>query len=349
MGVYFYHFGKPDWVPQILWGVELNGLLGVQFFFVLSGYVLMIRYAKQRISFRRFVLARLARIGPMYGCGLLLSLAYLRYSDQSSPLGLFVVHIFGVQSWSANMDNAVAYNGPAWTVSVELFFYLLFPTIILLVQSTTSIINRGVLLVLAGTALGALLTMRQAISYGPLDHHISEIPNDFIWFPLVPVHYLGLFITGVGAASLGLHLATGSKTRLFHRLINPWITVSLILGALLVINFNSPNHPYLALSARFWLAGPPFAVLLLSLHLHQQNLLARACGSSPVRYLGQISYAFYILHVPLTWFLQSKNPNLSYETKFMAILVSSVLLFHSFEKPLHRMISPQLRNGSVDV
>lgn len=337
--VFVYHFGAPAWIPNWLWRIQHNGLLGVQLFFVLSGYVLTLRYFKIRLQLRKYLLSRVARIWPMYLVGLFLSFLYLVYSNQPTPLTSIAVHAVGLQAWNPEMDSALRLNGPAWTVSVEFFFYLMFPILLSVFRRWESRTTLGPLLMLAGTALGGLLTMRQLVAFGPVDTSLQELPNSFIWFRLVPIHYLGLFVTGVGAAITVLNSQSKGLDAQLGRFVKPGMIVGLLVLSISCVSFNTPTSSHLALSARFWLTGPPFALLLMSLHLHPRNLVSKILGSDLMGFLGKISYSFYILHVPFISLLRLKLPNLSYEMRFMLLLTCSALAFLTIEQPLRKFLT----------
>lgn len=340
--VFLYHFGNPAWFPNWLWRIEHNGLLGVQLFFVLSGYVLTLRYFNLQFQFRNYMLSRVARIWPMYLAGLLLSFVYLTQSNQSTPLRLIMVHSTGLQAWHPEMDFALGLNGPAWTVSVEIFFYVTFPFLLLIFRRWKSSMKLGAQLMLVGTAIGGLLTVRQVVAFGPVDMSLPELPNSFIWFRLVPVHYLGLFVTGIGAAITVLASESEKRDIQLGRFIKPGMIAVLLVLSMTLVSFNSPANPNLALSARFWLAGPPFALFLMSLHLHQQNLVSKFLGSGPVSFLGRISYSFYILHVPFISLLRLRFPNLSYELQFVMLLMCSSLAYFIIEQPIRQFLTRHL-------
>lgn len=339
LAVFLYHFGNPAWTPNWIWRIEHNGLLGVQLFFVLSGYVLTLRYFKIRFQLRKYLLSRVTRIWPMYLAGLFLSFVYLVYSNQPTPLTLIAVHAVGLQAWNPEMDFALGLNGPAWTVSVEFFFYLMFPILLTVFRRWESRMKLGPLLMLAGTALGGLLTVRQVVAFGPVDTSLQKLPNSFIWFRLVPIHYLGLFVTGIGAAITVLNSQSKGLDAQLGRFAKPGMIVGLLVLSVTCVSFNTPTSSHLALSARFWLTGPPFAILLMSLHLHPRNLVSKILGSDLISFLGKISYSFYILHVPFISLLRLKLPNLSYEMRFTLLLMCSSLAYLTIEQPLRKLLT----------
>ncbi|MFN5410089.1 acyltransferase family protein [Bradyrhizobium sp.] len=116
--------------------------IGMTMFFVLSGFVLWLNYAKRfqsqslRSALREFMIARLARLYPMYVVVVLSIVTFLMIvRGVSAPSLGFILTM--TQAWFPvqNGTMLVAVVPPLqhlWSISVELFFYLLFPFVCLL-------------------------------------------------------------------------------------------------------------------------------------------------------------------------------------------------------------------------
>src|SRR5688572_1698523 len=148
IGVVFYHTyatflpSKP--FPAFVDRSIALGFLGVSCFFVLSGFILAYNYLDPpgsgssgtvRAGPRSFLIARFARIYPLYLLGLLIHAPFIvayRFSNEASAitaLGKLIVS-FGVnaglaQGWLAQLKGG--WNPPGWSLSAEAFFYLVFP------------------------------------------------------------------------------------------------------------------------------------------------------------------------------------------------------------------------------
>jgi peptidoglycan/LPS O-acetylase OafA/YrhL len=337
-GVFIYHFGNPSWFPNSLKNIQLNGAFGVQFFFVLSGYVLATRYRGRPLEAIPYALARFARIGPMYYVGLLLSIAY--YLTRVVPIDVkqLVVHGLGLQAWNGEMDNAVSLNGPAWTISVELLFYSVFPLLIKPISRFATSVTRSVAVLALGTVLGGILIGLHCIRFGELKIDSYGIPNEFVWFSLIPIYYLGLFIAGIGAAHLTQAGKEPQAHPLLHKILRPSVTTSLIMASILTVNFDSPEHPYVAIFVRFSFAALPVGLMLSSLHLHPESPVSKILSIRPLNFLGKVSYAFYILHVPFIWLLRLRLPDVNYETQFLLLVMTASLSYVLIEQPLRKAL-----------
>ena len=106
-----------------------NGYLAVALFFLLSGFILSYTYeghVEGRKEFASFWEARFARIYPVYFLALLLALPF----QHRLTLGSASSVIFMVQAWNPlHREWAGSWNYPAWSLSVEAFFYVFFPFI----------------------------------------------------------------------------------------------------------------------------------------------------------------------------------------------------------------------------
>ncbi|MGB0903437.1 MAG: acyltransferase family protein, partial [Mangrovicoccus sp.] len=110
----------------------------VSFFFVLSGFILTCSYQSRiaSIRYRDFLLVRFARIWPAHIAVLLLCVFWLvpaGFEKQMAKLSTIELGqiIFLLQSWTPDRAVFWGLNAPAWTISVELFFYACFPLLIL--------------------------------------------------------------------------------------------------------------------------------------------------------------------------------------------------------------------------
>lgn len=117
--------------------VYVYGQYFVELFFAISGYVFFWLYgdavANRRLNARSFFTARFARLYPLYLVtlvaaaglqGLYLTLYHEPFIYQKNTGLDFVLSLFAVQQWVPGAEQS--WNGPAWSISVELFLYIVF-------------------------------------------------------------------------------------------------------------------------------------------------------------------------------------------------------------------------------
>ncbi len=312
-------------LPAPLRLLAKGGYLAVQTFFLLSGFVLARGYARarwNRTSIIRYLSARFARIYPAY----LLSLAIVCYfiarflarpaiSSQSKALALFD-YAFLLQGW--RNGGGPGWNTPAWSLSCELFFYLLLPAVLPFIWR-------------AGRRAFACIVAASFIAPVVLAH--LNVP--FYW---KPIHHFGDFIMGIAAARVftGFELRHNGK-RLAARLYLPAIAA----GAALIAYPHALEGTYLDLNTAL---RPLNAVALIGLAFGG-GLIAKALATRAIQYLGEASYSMYILHVPLLWWYGNGGlkrmhlPAGPAALVYMAgVVVAAALSFELVEKPASRWV-----------
>jgi peptidoglycan/LPS O-acetylase OafA/YrhL len=270
--VFLYHLFPSYGVP----GIE-NGFLGVDVFFLLSGYVLSHVYA-DRVAptditgYLRFLRVRIARIFPLHVftlCLLGLIVLFLpgfadRYSmpEQRWSLGAFIASFFLVQDWAFFLPDA--WNGPSWSLSAEWFAYLIFPLFMFATQWPRS---KALPLVLAACSL---IVFYVVFTLKGIDNPSAGGTPGMV--RMVCEFSVGCLLYRATANGLGrLPVAVDVAA------------VALLLAAMALDG-----------AALFLLALPAFALIILL--ATQNGPIAKALGSAPVVFLGEISYSIYLLH-----------------------------------------------------
>jgi peptidoglycan/LPS O-acetylase OafA/YrhL len=341
----------PAWLAPVI----LQGHLAVDFFFLLSGFILAYTYIGDegtlRGTRRAFWVARIARIYPVYLLGLILGFwPFLQIEPNPAIVALSTfTHLFMLHGW---IPVALDLNQPSWSLSVEATFYLAFPFVLPLAGRLR---RRGLWLLFAGSWLlfGAICLTLQALSDHGLDSLLGwrDIVryNPAISFPeFIAGMALGLLFTRYGAAALP-----------WLRGLRGWAFDALITGALalfavvmlVIYNIGLSNSP-VDIAAPF--ALPALAALILLLAF-QRGAVAWLLSTPALVWLGEISYAVYILHKPI-WSLLSGplwaalNPlslalthrpasNLALLLAFSALVVACAgISFQIMERPLRRWI-----------
>jgi peptidoglycan/LPS O-acetylase OafA/YrhL len=182
------------------------GPYAVDLFFILSGFVLAYVYAGRdhKINLKAYVNARLARIYPLYIIGIGISIPLIWFTQtgvviRAHALPILLSFFAGVQAWYP-LDSWLELNNPLWSLSVELFFYAVFPLIIPLcytAASRRSFALPACLLLVGCYVFANSRCYEAAAAIFPSSLH-SEIPI-WGWHPLVN---LPLFILGALLGSL---------------------------------------------------------------------------------------------------------------------------------------------------
>lgn len=299
--------------------------MGVSYFFMLSGFVMMIAYGKkEQVSFSNYLRKRLARIYPAYLLAIIMTLTYCLYSNEEIDyVGLFF-NIFLIQSWIPGY--ALSFNTPGWSLSVEMFFYVSFPFLFKQFYKRYSLKTVSLIVIsifiLSQVALFVLKNTSFYIGSPSPSHDLT------FYFPLM---HLNEFLMGNIA---GLFFIKGIRERNYDL----WL-VALIIALVLVLKLPLVSLNHNGLLAFIFI---PF-ILLLSAN---KGVFTRLFMMKSFVFLGEISYGIYILQKPVFDFIiygmkrfNIDNPNTIFYTGVAILLLCSALSYWYVETPLRRMIT----------
>lgn len=319
--VYFFHL----WIypeqavfmftnPLTAWLV--NGMLGVDLFFVISGFLIgSILFGEYKQSggglvFSRFYVRRFLRLIPVYTVVMLLGLYFL-HDLPGRPKWANAENLWANILYVNNfLSIAKQYLGWCWSLAIEEQFYLLLPACILLFMG----LGKGRLRILI-----ALMGLSLAIRYAVI--HLSGIvpPYRFIalspawnrWFDVVydkPWMRFGGLLAGATGAYLNTFFAAQLKSFFAH---TARVTViALVCVAIMVHIAYTPmgsvffdRIPYLARELWWTCVHDAFslsAIFLILAAMHTPRLfgglLARFLSWKGFYPIAQISYSVYLVH-----------------------------------------------------
>jgi peptidoglycan/LPS O-acetylase OafA/YrhL len=154
-------FNGALWHSTYISAVVLEGGQGVPLFFMISGFILSLPFIKEKlqagkkVSLKQYYLRRLARLEPPYLVALLIAFLLIVFADGKS-FSDYLPHLGASSVYMHNIvyNSSSAVLGVAWSLEVEVQFYLLAPflSFIFLIKKTA--IRRGILL--AGIVLFAV-------------------------------------------------------------------------------------------------------------------------------------------------------------------------------------------------
>ncbi|MBL3546866.1 acyltransferase family protein [Chryseobacterium sp. KMC2] len=316
MAIVISHFNKDMFLYQIdyISNVFLKANVGVSYFFILSGFIMIVAYHKKdRINYFDYYKNRFARIYPLYVLGLLLYLI-TRYSGFS--FYKVFLYLLGLQSWIPG--EAMILNFPGWSISVEFLFYLIFP---LLYNHFYSKGNKSVwvITVIIWVITQVFCSLYAGSLYYEGPH--TESHELLYYFPLM---HINEFLVGNLA---GLFFVKNHKQKNYD--VPVIVIFLLILLALIFV----PLFYHNGLMALLFI---PLIILISK----NNGTLTRIFSLKPLEYLGEASYAVYITHIPVLYILREilEQYNFGIDTIFwmyMGVLMITSALFYQFiEKPL---------------
>lgn len=315
----------PGW--RIFLRILSGGDLGVDLFFILSGFVLAYNYTERFTYFRRstwlsFLWLRLARIYPVHLLGLgvwgILAAANMLFKHKPISSGYFglgalAANLLLVQSWSVPIR--MTWNYPAWSISLEWLVYVGFPLFVWLARSLRS--------------LPLIITVAALLSFAPVFGERS-------YYQLIRV---------CSEFSLGILVYLLRQRRWDMRFkwnIAPWLWLGASIYCAAVLRILAV--PFLALTIYSLSAGCGTASLAL--------------GSRFARYWGRVSYSLYIMHAAVISIMHTLLPSARFASSaahvrllvvcatIVAIGAAGSLTYHFVEEPfrakMRAMLDPRV-------
>ena len=365
INIVLFHFSNPKWfnfnfyfpapfmagsihIPLLLAPVVNAGFISVSYFILLSGFVLGYNYNERarngELDRKLFWEARFTRIYPIYFLSLLLSVGNLKSEYGTHTHAMFWTGVVLTPLLLQGFVPAVAtfLNTPAWTMSAEAAYYVLFPW---LARWKKPEYLKPYILKMAGVwALGLVpgalymvfnpdgIVRPDRWSYGP-----------WLWaLKYTPYSHVFSFVFGVMLANLDAMIPRASQVRLWLGLIG--------FGGIYGILTLGPLVPYAIIHDG--LLMPLFAFIVLG--LAGENLLARALGVRPLVFVGEASYCLYLLHFTLWNLIHDSHvldrlglsrfdPWISY----VLLILMALVALHFIEKPAQRKLREWMKATSV--
>lgn len=316
--------------------------IGVAVFFVLSGFLLYRPYAlatardEPQPSTRRFVTRRVARIVPAW-LAVLAGTLLLVPQSRSAPTTVWLVNLVQLQALRLEWD--LPGLAQLWSLSTEVAFYAFLPLLALLVRR----------LVTARSPMTHLLSVVALIPLAWVFRilvNADVLPNGYAWVRTMPAM--------IDWFALGMILAVIMTYRdRWHRVVQV-LTHSanalLVLGAACFwVLTTSIAGPYDLRPPTPWQAsmkhlgyGIVAATLIYPSALGARGILTDLLRSRVLAYLGKISYAFFLWHLPVMFWVRA---TLGYElfaygfwvtilATTVVTTVLSALSWHLLERPL---------------
>jgi len=344
--VVVFHMRIEGLLPPGPWWYEnfaAVGYIGVNLFFVLSGFILVYTYAGTGVSPRRFWQARFARIYPAYSLSLLLSapffffavrhleIPFLAWSKQHLVTAC-VLTLGLLQSWFP--QAALTWNAVCWSLSVEAFFYLVFPILLLWNREFTS---RKLFWVVVLWSVVSLATAVLYIVVHPdgIDK-INSGETTLLWKNVLsfnPLVRLPEFLVGVFAGRLFL----SAKTR-------PALAAPLVLfgiAVVLALVLLADRIPRPLISAGF--LSPSFSAIIYGLALRPG--WAKFLKARTLILLGDASYSLYLLHPTVISLVADHLSSLHWALRatlaFLAAVAASFASYYFVEEPFRKLLRPK--------
>ena len=343
IGVLLYHADLP-FMP--------GGFLGVDVFFVLSGFLITSLILEEldrsgRVDFGKFYLGRARRLLPALLLVLLVTsiAAAFVYRDAARQVAADVLaSVFYVNNWwyiVADQSYFEFIGRPPllkhlWSLAVEEQFYLVWPAVAFLVFRRAR--RRGLAVValagaLASTAwMAALSVMSGFPDYA--DPSRAYFGTDS--------HAMGLLI----GAALATAWRPGRLARKVPRggaVILTAVGLAALAGVIWFLAFVGEFTPWLYRGGFLGLAA--ITALLIAIATHPAIRFGALLGTQPLRYIGQRSYGLYLWHWPI---YMVTRPGLDLPLEGIWLLAVRLVLTFGIAELSFRFVEMPIRRGAID-
>lgn len=315
--------------------------MGVSFFFILSGFVLTWS-ARPSDSPIRFWRRRFFKIYPAHLVACIAAIVIMVWTGITVELHHVPETLLLVQTWTTDVYATTGVNAVTWSLAAEAVFYLCFPVIFLLVtkiRESQLLRWAGVMIALVFIVplLAKLLPDTPPVMWSP------ELSSPQLWFVrYFPITRMLEFVIGIIVARAVL---AGKMPRI--RLSAAFATV--VVGYVLSTLLQTTLYGLVAMAV--------IPLTLLVVAAAQTDLDGRRWfgGSKTLVYLGNLSFAFYLVHRIVLEYLSLVFPSdFTWTLPWAIVLIAMALvvsigvaaaLHHGVEKPLYRRFAEPRRRA----
>lgn len=316
-------------------GTELSfvyikeGFIGVTFFFVLSGFILTHSYqermASGKINLRDFYIARIARVYPVHLFTFLIAIVFFSFNYYS--IKQFLFNLLLIHAHIPEQKFYFTVNAVSWSLSVEIFLYLLFPLLIKL--SNKKIILISIVLIIVKLIFSHLLS-------GKLNHAMIYIS---------PLFRIPDFTIGIIAYRYRSVISNHLKV------VSLLIFQLLSVLSFVVLCYYSERINITYRYDIYYII--PMALVILSLSI-SGTFLYQILSNRLLVFLGECSFSFYMIHqLVIMVFIENKEKLELNDVQllfviFTSAMVLSMLTYKFIEIPSKRILTRILKSISFN-
>ncbi len=260
-----------------------KGYLMVDLFFIMSGFIMCHVYQKSfeagptARNFKRFIVARFARIYPLHLFVLIVLILWVArvgvgdlamiYDPAAIPTNLLLIHSFGIH-------KVFTWNVPSWSISAEWWAYMVFPFLVFFLYQKKKLAAAALLLfvIISYIALMFWLPRKDPFDPAAIVPHNLDISFDYG------------FLRGLAGFVAGMLVYKIYDAGLFRNIFQKdWTALLVILITLFCLHIGINDGFYVIL----------FVLVIYTFACNKENVY-KICNNRLAQYLGKISYSIYL-------------------------------------------------------
>ena len=337
--VFFSHLqflenGESNLLNWLYTNIFVEGYIGVSFFFILSGFIIAYNYQdsilEKKGTVSAFYKKRFARIYPLHILTFILTLPYaynVFVENIYSGIAKALTNLTLTQSFILDREYFFSFNAPSWSISDEMFFYCLFPILILKIPSLNRVKKYAVL---------SFVILFPLISFFVPESYHRAI------FYINPLFRLVDFVIGIILFNIFRQMSAKKYSAKWNFNI---IEISVIILFLAFFSF----HQYIPQAAKYsfyyWI---PMSLIVL-VFAHQKGIISRLLSNKIFIHLGKLSFGFYLYHQIILKYIIFFNHKIYHLNNYQIIvfvLTFTLLISHFsykyYEQPMNKYLKKKM-------
>lgn len=290
------------------------GWLGVDLFFIISGFVISFTLYKYN-NIKGFAIARFARLYPTYWCSIVFYAILVLLVHDHINVSQYLINFLMFQDWLHFKDICGVY----WTLAFELAFYVIAATIFYF----------GYFSKHQFFMLWISIAITWQLSYFLGFSHTHSVTSKLGYIFVLP--YAQLFIFGI---------------YLYKAFSTGWSRSTVFILSIAAISYVilAPGHETLSLIIFKLFVSAIFLLSAYATRFPQDKYLS----SRFLVFFGKISYSWYLTHLMIAEFIVGTFPNFIWSAPYASLLISFLvaILFKKYiENPTHNFV---MKNALAD-
>ena len=328
-----------------------KGYLWVDFFFLLSGFIMMHVYSESfgksiKENFKKFMRSRFARIYPLHLFSFLCMVAFYFWyranftvspDDYTSTFNMHAIWTNLLLIHSMDLHNSLSWDSASWSISVEWWMYVLFPFLLIPFRRISDWKKIFIFFGIIGGYLFIIyylhpLSVATSGNIDPATKNILDVTYDY---GFVRCFFGFLF----GMLLYELYRVGWGRRHLNKNIV--WLMA--MSGIIIAMTISVPDFIPITI----------FAVIIL-VSVYAEGVGKHILNLKPLIYLGDISYSLYLMHLPIMFFLINylkRFPQINlddpvwktawlYALIYVAIVIFvSTLTYYFIEVPMRQKIN----------